>query len=770
MAGRALLIVGGIIAFGLSRLVEPLYRARPQILLSEPAFLLPPRGLRIVILLVLGFVAIWMVESFLFQRVTRRGFRVSCGETLTTYDPFVLLLPFAILLLPGRGVFPQVLWWLVLDAHRFLVTLVVASVILLKVNRFAPLDPLGRALLRQGSRLVIPGFAAMLMLALFAWTPERRFSQPYDDRWGTGDEPRYIRLTASLLHDGDTDIGNAEDLIGKRLEPGRAGARIARWIPAAITTSIDAWKSLLGIEPAASARWIGGPVLEGRKGGTFYVFLPGLPLLLTPSMAIDAYFHPDRLVVTLFTCLLFGTACTLLIARLVEPTIGTRRGALALGLAVGITPPLFFYHFQVYTEIVATICITLMLTAVLAKRLTLGSAVAFGLAGALLPWLHTKYLPIWGALLVGCCWKGFRSAPRWRVLGTALVPACLGLGLQCLYVFQITGSLLPDALWVARGYPRGETLFNAETLSGLYHLLLGRSEGVLIYAPLYLFTLPGLIALRRESPFAFGLSLAIALPYLLAAASHDRGGAGAWAPPGRYIVPLVPVMAVGIAAWLRHPITSSLRWFSLLIGTAAGFWTGQSMLTERNFVYDRAAFLAAGVVDPSPALGSVDAPQPLVVRCAFPTFLALCLGGIWLWERKGWRANPTTITAAMVIMLIVMGSLAASRSEPEDWIPPRRSTGAIRLRGARPLYLVLPECGSGFPRLKVEGTGGSHAATVSGPGFERELHVPASRSVELGVSLEPIRALGSEGRREFSVLKVALREGQNPIDVEVVCR
>ena len=385
---RAFLIIGGLIAFGLSHLVEPLYRAQPQILLSAPALLLPPRGLQTSIVLVLVLSALWMGESLFYRRVLGLEWRVAFRETVRTYTPLVLLLIYVPVLVPGRAPLPFIGWWLVVDARAWIATLVVACAIYLKVTFLAPFLDAHRDRWRRvsGSRLAFLGLVLGLLATLLASIPERRFTQPYDERWGTGDEPRYVRITASLLHDGDADVGNAEELIGKRPDPARALTHVATWIPATIGTAYEAAKSIFGIEPRGRVEWIGGPVLEGRKGGTFYVFLPGLPFLLTPSMAVDTFVNPDRLVFTLFTCLLLGTFCTLAIARLVEPAIGSRLGGVGLAFAIGVTPPLFFYHFQVYTEVTATICITLMLIAVLSTRLTLRWAIAFGLSGALLPW------------------------------------------------------------------------------------------------------------------------------------------------------------------------------------------------------------------------------------------------------------------------------------------------------------------------------------------------------------------------------------------------
>jgi hypothetical protein len=106
-----------------------------------------------------------------------------------------------------------------------------------------------------------------------------------------------------------------------------------------------------------------------------------------------------------------------------------------------------------------------------------------------------------------------------------------------------------------------------------------------------------------DSRFAFVLVLMISIPYLLIAASHDLGGARGWIPASRYMVVLVPVFAIGMAAWLGAPGVKKLRWYVLFVGATASFWIAQGMLEEPNYVYDRPAFLASRHVNVSPLLG-----------------------------------------------------------------------------------------------------------------------------------------------------------------------
>ncbi len=723
---RLTAVIGGLGAFRLSLLVEPLYRARPQTLIEDTSLLVPPGTVLSVCSVAALFLLVWIGESSIYKKFMGLTWKVASTENLGTYSPLTFLLGFVLLLLPGLPV-PMAGWWLLLDARAWLLTLAVAGVIYRKLLFLETRAPglvtrwrlLASSVARRKATLVF-GLSFLLLLVLL--TPKRRFTQSYDERWGTGDEPRYVRITASLLHDGDADISNAAELVGKRAEPLRFVAHVGRWIPAALATAGEAVSSFLGEAPGGEPRPLGGQVIEGRDGGTYYVYLPGFPLLLVPAMALDSFLDPEGLYLTLLVCLGIGVCTTILIARLAEPYLGGRFRSYALSLCVGLTVPLFLHHFQVYPEVTAAFCLSTMLLVLLAPRLRAPNTLVFALACCLLPWLHTKYYPIWGVGMLAFVWIAWRDKVGWRhvVLGLGLpLVAC---GLQGLYLFHITGSIFPDALWILSGYPRESSIINTATPLGLYHLFLGRWQGLLVYGPLYILALPGIFELKRRSPYACVLTLSFVTPYLLIAASHDMGGTGGWIPPARYMVCLVPVLAIWLAAWVGKSEFRLMRWAVLFIVAAGSFWIVHGMLAEPNFVYDRQAFLASGVVDPSPALSSVLESQPVARRIAYPMLLASGLLLVGWWERRK-SVALLKLTMALFALILVVGALTTIWSRPADWIRTKGPREAVRLRPGRGIHLWLPECRR-EALLRFEGDGGPHLVTVLGFGLDRDASHP----------------------------------------------
>jgi hypothetical protein len=661
-------------------------------------------------------------------------------------------------------------WWLLLDASPWILTLVGAatiyrkgSFVLARVGGLPPLRELSRASLAP----II--FATALLAVLIALTPTRRFSEPYDERWGTGDEPRYVRIAASLLHDGDANIANAAENIGRRADPFRFASQVTGWIGSTLATIRDVGSSFIG-RPTGEASRLGGQVIRGRNGGTYYVYLPGFPLLVVPAMALDSIFFPGMLPLVLLSCLLLGILTAIATARLVEPYLESRLDSYLVIAGVSLATPVFFYTFQIYPEMTAALCLALMLKVLLARNRDRGGAIVFGLAAALLPWLHTRYYPLLGVCILAFAHRAWRGRVSWKTSLWAIGVPAIAVGLQCLYVFHITGSLLPDTLWVLNGYPRGGYLFNRQALSGLYYLLLGREEGLLVYSPLHLLAIPGVLALWRRSTFAWCLSLAIFVPYLLIAASHDQGGAGGWSPASRYFVPVAPVLVLWLAAWLGRPGSRRARWIAFFMTAAASFWIAQGMLAERNFPYDRIAFLSSGVVNVSGALGSMLEPDSLARRATYPVLLFLVLAFVVLWERRKVEGSFGAMALAVVALLLVVGTTSEAWTARKAWIGARAETGSIQLRPARAALYGLPVCRTGSPRLRFEGAGGEHAVTVSGPGFVKHLRVPPTGPTELEVSVLPFIRIRRGDSQEIEIVRLELEAGQTPLEVQGLCR
>ncbi len=133
-----------------------------------------------------------------------------------------------------------------------------------------------------------------------------------------------------------------------------------------------------------------------------------------------------------------------------------------------------------------------------------------------------------------------------------LAPQAVGLYLTALYNFAITGSVRPDALFLAWG-PGGVT--TARMGQGLLGILLDARYGILPYVPLLVLAAAGLLlgGARR-----FALVLPAAAVYYLTVASADNW-AGAVCNLGRYFMPVAPLAIALVAVALDRALAPSWR-------------------------------------------------------------------------------------------------------------------------------------------------------------------------------------------------------------------
>jgi len=348
-----------------------------------------------------------------------------------------------------------------------------------------------------------------------------------------GDEPHYLMVADSLLRDGDL-----------ALERDYAEGRY--------TAFHDA--------PLAPHYRVRG------KGGTIYsLHAVGLSILILPAWALAGYTG-----VTVFMALLAA-----LLAREVREWVAELTGREALAEAAGwlavLTPPLIHYAGLVFTEVPAALALSLGLR--LARRDTLGvrDAVAIGCAAAVLAWLNVRYTPLGTVVVAHALWRH----PRVRSLVAVLVPCTLSAAGLVLYHQLLYGFWDPS-----RVYGRRPEFSLSTLVDGLPGLLLDQEFGLLVYAPFLILALPGFVLLfRRDRGLGIAAGAAVATVVLTAGTWHMwRGG---FNPPGRFLVPIAPLLVVAVALlWEKRGLTSGA---ALLVGWT--LWTGLAGAWQPRLVH-----------------------------------------------------------------------------------------------------------------------------------------------------------------------------------------
>ena len=347
-----------------------------------------------------------------------------------------------------------------------------------------------------------------------------------------GDEPHYLMVADSLLRDHDLDLE-------KDYAEGRYHAFHER-----------------PLDPHYRVR--------GKHGEIYSLHAVGLSLLVLPAYALGGYPSASFFMAGL------GVLLALTVRRLLHDVLpaGAAEGT---AWAVALSPPLLAYSGLLFTEVPAALGVAAALwlgrRAPVLDRVRL---VALGGVLALLPWLNVRYVVLSALLAL------YVLAQRPGGRRCLLVLAPLGLSAVgiALFHFALYGFFDPR-----RVYGRRPEFSLATLREGLPGLLLDQEFGLLVYAPLFSLAVAGVATLWRRDRRLCVAALAL----VLAAA----GTAGTWHmwrggfnPPARFLVPIVPVLALGVGAALVRGFSAPM---ALLAGW--GLWVSAVGVAEPGLLH-----------------------------------------------------------------------------------------------------------------------------------------------------------------------------------------
>lgn len=343
-----------------------------------------------------------------------------------------------------------------------------------------------------------------------------------------GDEPHYLMVAESLIRDHDLS-----------LETDYAEGRYRAF-----------YRTHTTLEPHFRVR--------GRGGAIYSLHAVGLSLLVLPAYALGGYPAAS------FFMALLAALLALAIRELVRASSASDGVADGVGWVVALSPPLVHYAGLVFTEVPAALAVALVLRpgrelaqATQVRALALGAVIAF------LPWLNVRYAPLAVILLLSL----LTTRPRRPVVLGLLLPSLLSALALAAYHFVLYGFFDPRRVYGVR-----RELSLALLPEGLQGMLLDQEFGLLVYAPVFALAVPGLFALFRESRRAALTTVALLGVVLVTAGSWPmwRGG---FNPPARFLLPVVPALALALAARLRAGWGAGaalLAGWSLFTGLAGG--------------------------------------------------------------------------------------------------------------------------------------------------------------------------------------------------------
>jgi hypothetical protein len=331
-----------------------------------------------------------------------------------------------------------------------------------------------------------------------------------------GDEPHYLMVADSLLTDGDL----------------------------AVEADFDE-ERYLAFHP--------GPLrphylVRGRDGVIYSQLAVGLSLLILPAYALGGHLGAALFMGLITALVAWHTRGLLRDVLGAEGDDGRVAGAAeAVAWVVALSPPLLSFAGLVFTESAAALIVVVVLR--YGRRLTTlpwGAALALGLAASYLPWLNVRYTPVSILLLLYLLWHR-QDRRGWVSVGAAALGSA---GAVMLYHWVLYGFLDPR-----RVYGRRHDLSFLRIPEGVAGLLFDQEFGLLVYAPLFAFAVVGAVLLVRRDRVTGLTALAVALATLLVAGSWVmwRGG---FNPPSRFLVPVVPALALAVGAALPRGLTA----------------------------------------------------------------------------------------------------------------------------------------------------------------------------------------------------------------------
>jgi hypothetical protein len=313
-----------------------------------------------------------------------------------------------------------------------------------------------------------------------------------------GDEPFYLLVTESIVHDGDLDLANQYQTLDQ-----------------SATRRTD-------LEPQ-----LGDPA--GKHGQQYSRHEPFLPLLMAPGYLIGKL--PGAIAIVA----LFGVLLARSTVRWMEDEGISEAAARAVFPFFAFGPPILFYATRIWPEVPAAFCYVETLRGLRNQRAQrwLPAMIALVL-------LKLRFVLLaGGAVAASATVFGARSGRRSTRI--AIVLAILAVPLLIAYL--ATGNALLAHRW-------RELIPSGNYARGLAGLLADGMSGIAFRAPFYLV---GIFAITRwrTMPPGFRDGILASLLYILYLVPRAEWFGG-WAPPLRYVVFLMPVLALGAAAvWDR---------------------------------------------------------------------------------------------------------------------------------------------------------------------------------------------------------------------------
>jgi hypothetical protein len=429
----------------------------------------------------------------------------------------------------------------------------------------------------------------------------------------TGDEPHYLLAAESIAFDGDVDLTNDYASRERTL-------RVFSVFPLDHNLHAADYKDSGELRP-----------LHGV----------GLPALLAPGIGLGGL-TGARVVMLLIAALL-----ALQLYRLLEDLGFGRWHRIPAWIAVAFCLPVLPFSSQIYPELPGALLVVVALRVLLRGSPSPAALALASTASAALIWFHVRYLPISFALLLGLVYvatsdgrrgvvsertgglrgrlrtagadlrRRWRTAAKgWRTVTLpALVPYLVVLGLFILAFEHWYGSPDPRTPY----YAYSTTTIGSGGWKALYdfilHDLFNPLVGWIPFVPVHWLGLAalGCLVVAFGWPAVAGIVVAGGYELILASAAP----AGGWGLPARYLLIVIPLVAIPIALAIQQLRLARIVFVPLLAG---------SLVFAVAAVRDHQGLYPAGVKQKIFGLRSISPAFPVTRPAEPPTSFSVAPG------------------------------------------------------------------------------------------------------------------------------------------------
>lgn len=371
---------------------------------------------------------------------------------------------------------------------------------------------------------------------------------------GQGDEPHYMMIADSIWFDHDLDLENNY--------ANKTNLVFAGNLTPDMHTRRGRENKLYSVHP------IGLPLLALPEFGIAYATANALPETLLSRLRLTKWTLMRQILSTFM--LLLTAWLAILINDYLISTLAIRKEFAFLTVLISfLSCPLLPMGFLFFTELPAAF---LGFVGFGFRRPTRSAAILRASAIAFLPFLHVKYLVLSFALLAFLIWEFWQEGNRLKVFLAAGLYAS-GQTILAVINYNCWGSILPYASF-------GSVLVS-ETMwgQGILGLFLDQEFGLVWIAPLYLFSIAGLVVLWKRGMQMELIRVSILIGSLLIVFANFPMWWGGWSPSARFLAPavvfLIPLVAISLQVYWNNGALSLLMKSLILYQFLLAFYLWQ---------------------------------------------------------------------------------------------------------------------------------------------------------------------------------------------------